>query len=275
MNISQEFFKSKKIAELCFHSWPKLWRWTEDNFWILRNSRGHHMEIWMGKKMVGNVQAVSFTMQNSSMKSCNIRFIHKRENCNKWVQKVWKQKVSLSPIRQLKKSDKKLMILGPGQKNVRVSVIIHIWIIVSFTFQQFRNTWPSSYKRFRSVPEWISPKRHLDIKMLITTKKQQHLIKYYRWWLWEWSDQARKMFSSRKLRKLYDWTYPSDFRFSPTAASLEWTLLAAAHLVMGKAWNRVVKTAGKPKAHLSKIATEEATENCLGNSHPQQNPMHV
>ena len=171
MNISQEFFKSKKIAELCFHSWPKLWRWTEDNFWILRNSRGHHMEIWMGKKMVGNVQAVSFTMQNSSMKSCNIRFIHKRENCNKWVQKVWKQKVSLSPIRQLKKSDKKLMILGPGQKNVRVSVIIHIWIIVSFTFQQFRNTWPSSYKRFRSVPVWISPKRHLDIKMLITTKK--------------------------------------------------------------------------------------------------------
>ena len=117
MNISQEFFKSKKIAELCFHSWPKLWRWTEDNFWILRNSRGHHMEIWMGKKMVGNVQAVSFTMQNSSMKSCNIRFIHKRENCNKWVQKVWKQKVSLSPIRQLKKSDKKLMILGSRTKN--------------------------------------------------------------------------------------------------------------------------------------------------------------
>ena len=47
------------------------------------------------------------------------------------------------------------------------------------------------------------------------------------------------------------------------------------HLVMGKAWNRVVKTAGKPKAHLSKIATEEATENYLGNSHPQRNPMHV
>ena len=261
MNISQEFFKSKKIAELCFHSWPKLWRWTEDNFWILRNSRGHHMEIWMGKKMVGNVQAVSFTMQNSSMKSCNIRFIHKRENCNKWVQKVWKQKVSLSPIRQLKKKWQKVNDFGVQDKKTRVIIIIHC--------NNLQYTWPSQ------VPLWISPKRHLGIKMLMTTKKQQHLIKYYRWWLWEWSDQARKMFSSRKLRKLYDWTYPSDFRFSPTAASLEWTLLAAAHLVMGKAWNRVVKTAGKPKAHLSKIATEEATENCLGNSHPQQNPMHV
>ena len=150
---------------------------------------------------------------------------------------------------------------GVQDKKTRVIIIIH--------FNNLQYTWPSQ------VPLWISPKRHLGIKMLMTTKKQQHLIKYYRWWLWEWSDQARKMFSSRKLRKLYDWTYPSDFRFSPTAASLEWTLLAAAHLVMGKAWNRVVKTAGKPKAHLSKIATEEATENCLGNSHPQQNPMHV
>lgn len=43
------------------------------------------------------------------------------------------------------------------------------------------------------------------------------------------------------------------FAFLPLhyLAAAEWTLLAA-HLVMGKAWNRVVKTAGKPNAHLSR-----------------------
>ena len=102
-------------------SWPKLWRWTEDNFWILRNSSRGHMEIWMGKKMgkkQRNVQAVSFTSQHAKILAWKVVTygLYKRENCNKWVQKGLKQKVSLSPIRQLKKSDKKLMILGPGQK---------------------------------------------------------------------------------------------------------------------------------------------------------------
>ena len=178
MNISQEFFKSKKIAELCFHSHDQNYGVEQKiifEFCATAVSRGH-MEIWMGKKMgkkQRNVQAVSFTSLHAKILAWKVVTygLYKRENCNKWVQKGLKQKVSLSPIRQLKKSDKKLMILGPGQKNVRVSVIIHIWIIVSFTFQQFRNTWQSNYKRFRSVPVWISPKRHLDIKMLITTKK--------------------------------------------------------------------------------------------------------
>ena len=167
----------------------------------------------------------------------------------------------------LKKKPFSLLALYKICHNVVVSLInfgLH------FTFTKERNVLIKGFFNDNHVMVSTKILSNLDFKNVNYKLKKKattmvDLIKYYRWWLWEWSDQARKMFSSRKLRKLYDWTYPSDFRFSPTTSELSSAALRISWWV--KLGIELSKQQENP-THISSSLDNIATENCLGNSHP-------